>query len=122
MPALLQIGLANAVCAAVLAALAVVAGRWCRRPALTHSLWLLVLLKLITPPVWPLSLPWLPEATPEPALTAPAAPVAQAEEPERPAVLPPVPAPPVVEKVVIGNRFLIKVDNPAPPDGPQVAF
>src|SRR5262249_28433345 len=30
----------------------------CRRPALVHSLWVLVLLKLITPPLVPVRLPW----------------------------------------------------------------
>ena len=34
-----------------------VLGRICRRPALTHSLWLLVMLKLVTPPLVPVSLP-----------------------------------------------------------------
>src|SRR5438876_11096 len=31
-------------------------GRWCRRPALVHGLWLLVLIKLITPSFWPVSI------------------------------------------------------------------
>src|SRR5262249_44818338 len=38
-------------------------GRLARRPALTHALGLLVLLKLVTPPLVPLSLPW-PESAP----------------------------------------------------------
>jgi beta-lactamase regulating signal transducer with metallopeptidase domain len=37
---------------------------FCRRPALNHCLWLLVLLKLITPPFWPVSLAWLVPAEP----------------------------------------------------------
>ena len=49
---LVEVALVNAVMATVLALLAAVVG-WCfRRPALTHVLWLLVLVKLITPPVW----------------------------------------------------------------------
>jgi beta-lactamase regulating signal transducer with metallopeptidase domain len=52
---LLEFGLSNALVASGLAALAAVAGRLCRRPALTHGLWLLVLVKLVTPPVWPVS-------------------------------------------------------------------
>jgi beta-lactamase regulating signal transducer with metallopeptidase domain/TolA-binding protein len=48
---LLEIGLGNAVMAAVLALLAALATRFCRKPALTHALWVLVLLKLITPPI-----------------------------------------------------------------------
>ena len=49
---LVEDALVNAVMATILALLAAVVG-WCfRRPALTHVLWLLVLVKLITPPVW----------------------------------------------------------------------
>jgi beta-lactamase regulating signal transducer with metallopeptidase domain len=68
---MLQVGAANAACAAVLALAALAAGRWSRRPALAHSLWLLVLLKLVTPPLFPLSLAWLPA---EPAAPPPPAP------------------------------------------------
>src|SRR5260370_28708130 len=74
----LQLGLANAVCAAVLAVLAVAAERLVRRPALTHCLWLLVLVKLVTPPLFPLSLAWLPARPPAerpPATQAAPAPV-----------------------------------------------
>jgi WD40 repeat protein/beta-lactamase regulating signal transducer with metallopeptidase domain len=61
MSSLVQLGLANAVCAAVLAALALIVGRFCRRPAALHALWALVLLKLVTPVgLWPLSVPVLP--------------------------------------------------------------
>jgi WD40 repeat protein/beta-lactamase regulating signal transducer with metallopeptidase domain len=70
MTTLLQAGLANAVCAALLAVPAVAAGRL-RRPAVAHALWLLVLVKLVTPPFFPVALPWLP-ADPPPA-PAPAA-------------------------------------------------
>ncbi|MDB5301445.1 MAG: antirepressor regulating drug resistance protein, partial [Phycisphaerales bacterium] len=52
METLLQIGLTNAIAAAILAAIAAVVTRVVRRPALTHALWALVLLKLLTPPVW----------------------------------------------------------------------
>ncbi len=59
---LTYLGLANAVCAGLLAVLAVVVGRCFRRPALTHCLWLLVLIKLVTPPLFALPLAWLPAA------------------------------------------------------------
>jgi beta-lactamase regulating signal transducer with metallopeptidase domain len=75
MTTLLQTGLANAVCAALLAIAALVAARRSRRPALVHSLWLLALLKLVTPPLFPVALPWLPAegaAVPPPAATLPA--------------------------------------------------
>ena len=51
----LEIGLSNAVVALGLALLAFGAGRMFRRPAVTHGLWLLVLIKLVTPP-----LAWIP--------------------------------------------------------------
>src|SRR6267143_7109639 len=41
-----------------LAALAV--SRTFRRPALSHALWLIVLLKLITPPLWNVAVPLMP--------------------------------------------------------------
>jgi beta-lactamase regulating signal transducer with metallopeptidase domain len=56
--ALLRIAVMNTLGAAALAVLAAAAGRWSRRPALVRGLWLLVLLKLLTPPfievrAWP---------------------------------------------------------------------
>jgi bla regulator protein BlaR1 len=59
---LLQIGLSNAAVATGLAVLAAGAGRVVRRPALVHALWLLVFLKLVTPPVWMFAVPW-PDAS-----------------------------------------------------------
>src|SRR2546422_734012 len=58
MRALLEIGLTNAGLATVLALGAAVLSRMCRRPALTHALWLLVLVKLLTPPFLPVTVPW----------------------------------------------------------------
>jgi WD40 repeat protein/beta-lactamase regulating signal transducer with metallopeptidase domain len=57
----LHVALANLAVAALLAVLATLAGRCWRRPALCHSLWLLVLLKLLTPPLVPLPVGWLEE-------------------------------------------------------------
>jgi beta-lactamase regulating signal transducer with metallopeptidase domain len=48
----------NALAATVLAVIATCVARSCRRPALTHSLWLLVMVKLITPPIVPIALPF----------------------------------------------------------------
>ncbi len=59
MYSLIEIGLANAALASLLALFALAVGRWSKRPALVHCLWLLVLLKLLTPPFVPLSLPLL---------------------------------------------------------------
>ena len=49
--------LSNALAALVLAVFVAILGRAWRRPALIHGLWLVVMLKLVTPPVVPVSLP-----------------------------------------------------------------
>jgi beta-lactamase regulating signal transducer with metallopeptidase domain len=70
---LLHLGLSNAVGTVVLALVAAAAAFVIRRrPALIHGLWLLVLLKLFTPPMVRLPSPW-------PAPEAPADPVAAAQ-------------------------------------------
>lgn len=51
MNSFLEIGLINAAVATVIAIVAFAVGRTVRRPALTHALWLLALLKLLTPPL-----------------------------------------------------------------------
>lgn len=57
---LVAIGLANALWAVLLAGAAVICGRWLRRPALAHLFWIVVLAKLLTPPVIELPLgDWL---------------------------------------------------------------
>src|SRR5256885_1485307 len=48
----LQIGLANVAVAALIGLFASGASLIRSRPALAHALWLLVLLKLLTPPLW----------------------------------------------------------------------
>jgi beta-lactamase regulating signal transducer with metallopeptidase domain len=55
---LFHLGLSNVLMASVLAAAVYLVARLVKRPALVHCLWLLVFLKLITPPVF--SLPLLP--------------------------------------------------------------
>jgi beta-lactamase regulating signal transducer with metallopeptidase domain len=52
MTTLLQIALVNAVTVVPLALLAGIVGRFARRPALSHIMWVLVLLKFITPPLF----------------------------------------------------------------------
>ncbi len=66
---LLSIGLSNAVAAALLALVAIAAGAMCRRPALVHGLWLLVLLKLVTPPLVRIPIAW-PAAPDRPRSTS----------------------------------------------------
>jgi bla regulator protein BlaR1 len=58
MPPLLQVALSNAAMASVLALIAASVTYFVRRPALAHGLWLLVLLKLLTPPIIPLQVSW----------------------------------------------------------------
>ena len=57
MDSLLQLGFSNAAAATLLALLAVVVSRQSSRPALAHGLWLLVLLKLVTPPLFRVAVP-----------------------------------------------------------------
>jgi beta-lactamase regulating signal transducer with metallopeptidase domain len=88
---LLYVGLGNAVAAALLAVAVAPLARLCRgRPALVRSLWLLVLLKLLTPPVWGPRIAW--PAAPGAAAAAPAAASPVAESPAMPE---PVPSPQV---------------------------
>jgi bla regulator protein blaR1 len=58
MDTLLQIGLSNAVVAVLLAVPAALASKLLRKPALAHGLWLLVFIKLVTPPLVNLPLHW----------------------------------------------------------------
>jgi beta-lactamase regulating signal transducer with metallopeptidase domain len=63
--ALLQIGLVNAALATLLACIVALVARKVRRPALTHLLWICVLAKLVSPPVFevPIEVPFtLPAA------------------------------------------------------------
>jgi beta-lactamase regulating signal transducer with metallopeptidase domain len=57
MESLVHAMLSNAVVAAILVAIVAVIGRTCRRPALIHALCLVVMLKLVTPPLVQVSLP-----------------------------------------------------------------
>ena len=92
---LLSIAVSNAVAATVLALAAIAVGAVYRRPALVHGLWLLVLLKLVTPPLLflPVSWPAVTESPPqeiasvreEPTLT----PTTAVEEREAVANIPP---------------------------------
>jgi bla regulator protein BlaR1 len=61
MNSLLEVALSNAVVATVLAIAAAAFGRIARRPAVAHLLWILVLLKLVTPPFVGVPVP-LPDA------------------------------------------------------------
>jgi len=58
--AILRVALSNTLLAAMLALAALAISRTFRRPALSHALWLIVLLKLITPPLWNVAVPLMP--------------------------------------------------------------
>jgi beta-lactamase regulating signal transducer with metallopeptidase domain len=58
MQALLELGLNNALGAVVLALPAWAVSRRGRHPALAHALWVLVLIKLVTPPLVSVPIPW----------------------------------------------------------------
>lgn len=105
---ILELGLSNLVVASALAVLALAAGRWGKRPALTHALWLLVLLKLVTPPVIDLPVRLLPAETV--AAPAPVTPEQRVEAP-RP-VANPEPLP------VVGELPVEDVTRSAPPPVP----
>jgi beta-lactamase regulating signal transducer with metallopeptidase domain len=88
---LLLVGVSNAVVAGALAVVAAAAGRLCRRPALTHSLWLIVLIKLVTPPLVHLSVPVVaapPRETPVEETVLPALPEVADLEPVPPGDVP----------------------------------
>jgi beta-lactamase regulating signal transducer with metallopeptidase domain len=83
----LEIALSNAAVSAVLAVVALAAGSMCRRrPALVHGLWLLVLLKLLTPPLVRIPLNW-PEQSPAQAPVSDLSPVPETEPAEPQVVL-----------------------------------
>src|SRR5216683_137252 len=64
MPPLPNLLLSNAIMASLLALVAAAVTYYVRRPALSHGLWLLVLLKLLTPPIIPLQVSWSVKDTP----------------------------------------------------------
>jgi beta-lactamase regulating signal transducer with metallopeptidase domain len=103
MSGLLHAGLSNALVAVVLALVAVVVGRTFRRPALTHGLWLLVLLKLVTPPLVGVSIPW-PSSPPGPTVLA-------SERTQQ--------TPPANQEVRLGNLSAPKAQDPVPEEPHQ---
>lgn len=66
MEQILSIGITNAITAAVMAVAAAAIARFTTRPALWYALWLVVLLRLLAPPLFELTLPDLGPAAPEP--------------------------------------------------------
>lgn len=71
MNTLLIATVSNVVVAALMAVVVIGISRFCKRPALIHSLWVLVLLKLVTPPVVHVPMPFAVWDAPRPAVSAP---------------------------------------------------
>ncbi len=115
-----SIAVSNAVAATILAAIALAVGAVYRRPAVVHGLWLLVLLKLVTPPLVHIPVAW-PTAT-EPArldlaLVAEEPPAATVPRPEEePAAV--VVLAPAAENVPPANEPAATVDLPTVPSSP----
>jgi beta-lactamase regulating signal transducer with metallopeptidase domain len=117
----LNIGLSNALVAMLLAVIAIVVGMIYRRPALMHGLWLLVLLKLVTPPLVRIPIAW--SGAPESGASEAAA----AEEPP-PAISPLAPEEPArvfllfdaadVEPAALEPPTPTAPEPAAPPDAP----
>lgn len=85
MDTFLRFAASNAVTATILAVFVAFITRFCRRPAVRHALWLLVLLKLVAPPLLPIPITWPQlESTeaPAPPLDSPSV------EPREPLALP----------------------------------
>jgi bla regulator protein blaR1 len=119
--AILAVALSNVIVAALLAVPAWLAGLWGRRPALTHALWLLVLIKLVTPPLFecPIAVPAIGEPA---ALQPEVAVVNQAPPPEEPAE--PQQAPPASPETIVGAMEIERVEpeimQPMAPAGNSV--
>jgi beta-lactamase regulating signal transducer with metallopeptidase domain len=112
MRTLVEYGLANAAAATALAVVALVAGLVIRRPAVRNALWLLVLVRLLLPPIWsvPLPIPFA-ESAPQPT------PIAAAAIPDPTPVPPPaLPAPEADQWVQAGWWDGVADDPPPPPE------
>jgi probable HAF family extracellular repeat protein len=105
MDLLVRAALSNAVIVSVLAPIVLAVDRLSRRPPLAHRLRLLLLIKLVTPPVLPISVPWSLEA---------------GSPPPRPAAAPATPADPARGRSVAGGEGAAaagpKVGQPPPAD------
>src|SRR5690349_15719540 len=70
-----QAALSNAVIVSILAPVVLLVDRAARRPALAHRLWLLLLIKLVTPPLVPLRFPGLLDPSSPPTAVSAAPPI-----------------------------------------------
>jgi len=104
----LEVGFTNALLATVLAALAVVITRRWTNPALAHFLWLLVLARLLAPPLLGIPIAWRTESSPVasailPAIDELAVPLATVDAGNIAASLPAEPASPAASPSLAWN-------------------
>src|SRR4051812_48066866 len=125
MDSLVDIGLRNAVFAVPFAVAALLAGRFVRRPALTHALWLLVLVRLLLPPLWSVAVPKPAALHDAPVLAAATPAVEPATEPtvEAPAMAtePPAEALPPSEPTATSTAPVAAPDADAAPEPATVS-
>jgi beta-lactamase regulating signal transducer with metallopeptidase domain len=119
---LLHVALSNCVVALGLAVVAACVGRWCRRPAVAHGLWLLVLLKLVTPPLVFVPISWPERAAPAPEVAAapviPPAPVGAVAQPAPAGDDPPEQVPEEGEVPPVAADAPPMAAEPVPPQDP----
>src|SRR5262245_43040208 len=117
--AIFEAVLGNLAVAAALAAVALAAGRWLNRPAVAHVLWLLVLVKLLTPPLVTIPVQCLPART-ESVAAAPAVPPPPAAVPQPIVVVEPdPPAAPAPPQATVA--LPVPPPTPAPPPAAPAA-
>ena len=114
METILHTGLSNAVVASALALVAVLVGYFYRRPALIHGLWLLVLLKLLTPPLVPIPIRWPATPAPEPTASVVATPNLSDTQLSVPVDSDAPPAVDEVPQIVVQDEPPAKQPGPAP--------
>lgn len=119
MDAILHVALSNVAWSVALALVAAVGARvWRRRPAVVHAMWLLVLLKLVAPPLTSIPLPaW--EGL-RPAASRPGVPIAKAHPAATPEPRSIVPVDPVV-RAPTSNASPVQPSGSTemlPPEGP----
>jgi beta-lactamase regulating signal transducer with metallopeptidase domain/uncharacterized membrane protein len=76
---LVRAAVSNAVIVALLAPIVLAADRLARRPALAHRLWLILLIKLVTPPLILFPAPWPAGHSTAPAMSSPPNPAGPSE-------------------------------------------
>ncbi|MFN4258443.1 MAG: M56 family metallopeptidase [Gemmataceae bacterium] len=106
-----HMGLSNAVMATVLAVAAASVGAMYRKPAVVHCLWLLVLLKLLTPPLVAVPLPWPRQSATTAAVTMDQDDIHKSPA-ERPAIAMPLPPEPLPDIELPLILFLEEPDAP----------